>query len=513
MGPSNRQTIPPYADVVVLGGGTAGSVVAGRLAARGDRSVLVLEAGPDYGPYDAGGWPEPLLDARVLPPPSHDWEYTSAAHHGTENMRLDRARVLGGCSSHNGCAAIWGSRVDYDGWTRLGNPGWGADDLLPFFRMAAERLRVRNPGPEEITPWQQAFLDAAPGIGVPRVADLNNLDEDIGIAPSPVNIWHGVRWNTAFAYLDPVRDSPNLTIRGDVLADRLIVQGTRIRAVEVLGPDGPARVEARQVVLSGGAYGSPAILLRSGIGDPDELRALGIAPVHALPGVGRNLQDHPAVNLFFTGTPALLNAMQAFVDAGSWLPDEQTIAKAHSSHCRQAFDLHLYPTGSTYWSDDGSWRFMLPVANMTPRSRGSLRLSSVEPAGPPLIDHAYLSDPEGLDLAILLDGVDLARSLVAQQPLARLIERETTPGPDLMDRAELRAYILRYGVHYYHPVGTCKMGPAGDPEAVVDARGQVHGIEGLFVADASIMPVIPRANTNVPCVVIGEKIAARLDEG
>jgi len=509
----DTSAVPRYADTVVVGGGTSGAIVAGRLAEQSDRTVLLLEAGADYGPYGAGGWPRPLLDARTIPWHSHDWGYTSAARYGGRDLRLDRARVLGGCSAHNGCAAIWGSRGDYDGWQRLGNDGWSTAELLPFFSATMERLRVRKPDPERITPWHQAILASAPAADIPLVEDLNDLDQDVGIAATPVNVSDGVRWNTAFAYLDPVRGNANLIIRGNMLVERLVIQQGFVTGLDVIGPDGPAHVETRQVVLSAGAYGSPVLLLRSGIGDPAALHALGIPVTHDLRGVGRNLQDHPMFMLAYAGTPGLIESMRAFAAAGGWLCEEQTIAKVRSSLCVSGFDLHLCPIGGPYWSTDGTWLFTLAVANMTPLSRGSLRLTSLDPKAAPAIDHAYLTDPEDRDLAVLLDGVDLARRLAQQEPLTGLIGVETGPGPEMLDRDALRAYIRANGVHYYHPVGTCKMGPIGDALAVVDARGRVHGLDGLIVADASIMPVIPRANTNIPCAVIGEKIAALLLEG
>jgi choline dehydrogenase len=237
---------------------------------------------------------------------------------------------------------------------------------------------------------------------------------------------------------------------------------------------------------------------------------MGIAPVHVLPGVGQNLHDHPAIEVRYAGTPDLVAAMQAFGASGGWLSEEQTIAKARSSLCQSAFDLHLYPIGGPTSGNGSSWLFTLPVAQMTPRSRGSLHISSGDPEAPPVIDHGYLTDPHGYDVAVLLDGIEVVRTLAEQLPLARLIGAETFPGLHVQGRDELRTYVLAHAEHYYHPVGTCKMGPASDPFAVVDTCGQVHGIEGLTVADASIMPVIPRANTNIPCVVVGEKIASVL---
>ena len=502
--------LPRYADTVIVGGGSSGAVIAGRLAEHANRFVLLLEAGPDYGSYTAGIWPQSLLDARTIPI-GHDWNYVSAAHYGKRGLALPRGRVLGGCSAVNGCAAICGHRADYDEWERQGNPGWSTQEVLPFFQSAMQRMHVRTPGLKEITPWHQAILTSAPGAGIPLVEDLNDLEQDTGVAASPVNIAHGVRWNTAFAYLDPVRERSNLLIRGNVLVDRLVVQKGRVTGLEVIAADGSVYVEAGQVVLCAGTYGSPALLLRSGIGKPEELQVLGISPVHALPGVGQNLHDHPAIEVHYSGTPELVASMQAFGEAGGRLYEEQTIAKARSSHCQSAFDLHLYPIGGPTSSYGSSWLFSIPVAHMTPRSRGSLRISSCDPEAPPVIDPGYLTDPHAYDLAVLLDGIDLVRTLAEQLPLARLIGTETLPGLHVQRRDELRTYLRGHAEHYYHPVGTCKMGSASDPLAVVDADGQVHGMEGLTVADASIMPVIPRANTNMPCVVVGEKIASFLN--
>src|SRR5215510_13146922 len=242
-----------YADTVVIGGGTAGAAVAARLVQNTSQTVLLIESGPDYGAFSEGHWPSQLLDARSLPG-GHDWGYVNNAGTGRPDHLLERARVIGGCSSHNGCAAIWGSRVDYDNWAALGNVGWSADELLPFFKLANETLRVKRITSAEITPWQQACLDTAPKIGIPQVADLNNLDEDIGMSTSPVNIVDGVRWNTAFSYLDPVRGIDRLTISGKTQVDRLKLEGNRVIGLEVIGPNGSLTIEAGQVVLCAGTY-------------------------------------------------------------------------------------------------------------------------------------------------------------------------------------------------------------------------------------------------------------------
>ncbi len=505
--PRTDTALPKFADTVVIGGGTSGAAVAGLLAEHSDQTVLLLEAGPDYGPFAAGRWPAELLDAVAIPT-THDWGYDSGKQYAPRVITYERARVIGGCSSHNGCAAIWGSSVDYDGWAALGNPGWSTDELRPLFRAASERLRVRIPGPEEVTPFQRIALDAAAEAGIPRVTDLNNLDENLGMAPSPANIVNGVRWNTAFAYLDPVRERSNLTIVGDSACHRLEIRSGRVNAVVVARRDGPVRIEVGRVIVAAGTYGSPAILLRSGIGDPSELRAAGIAPIHELPGVGRNLHDHPRVSLSFAGSRELEEMTAAFA-RDHWMPEEQTIAKARSSQCTRAFDLHIYPVGGR---DLTGWRWTLEVACLTPASRGTLRITSADVELPPIIDHRYLSDPKDEDLRVLTDGVALAHEIAAKPALSRLVGSEISLGGSIPTRAETEAFVRSNCLHYFHPVGTCRMGRASDRFAVVDSRGRIHGLDNAYVADASIMPVIPRANTNLPALVVGERIARWLLE-
>ncbi len=504
-------SVPREADTVVIGGGTAGAVVAGLLAEQSDERVLVLEAGPDYGPFASGQWPAELLDARALGY-THDWRYASGDTYSGRVVNFERAKVIGGCSAHNGCAAIWGNRIDYDEWENTGLHGWSTAELLPVFARANERLRVRQYAPDEVTPFQQACLDAAPAAGIPLTGDLNDFDEDQGMAPSPVNIVAGTRWNTAFAYLDPVRDRPNLTISGNCSVDRLLIARGRMTGARYIGPDGPGEVTATRFVIAGGTYGSPAVLLRSGIGDPQELRDLEIEPAIPLPGVGRNLHDHSSVRLIFAGTPGLEAEMAAFAE-NHWMPEEQTIAKIRSRlypEAERGFDLHLYPVGGPASDTESGWRWFFPVACMTPRSRGVVSLRSADPLHELLIDHAYISDPEGHDRAALVEGVRIARELAAHPALAKLLGDECAPGPSVMDHSAIERWIDGAIEHYYHPVGTCAMGLESDPAAVTDARGRVHGLDNAYIADCSIMPVIPRANTNIPAVVVGERIAGWL---
>jgi choline dehydrogenase len=487
-------------------------VLAARLAEAGE-DVLLLEAGPDYGPPDSGRWPQRLLDPTLMPVEEVSWGYISACQHGTPDMALQRARVLGGCSSHNGCAAVWGHRADYDAWA-VDNPGWSAAEVEPLFREVDKRLHVHIPAREDLTPFHQAVLDAASGAGYPFIPDLSSLDPEFGFAIGPVNIdpETRVRWNAGFGYLDPIRDLPNLRIVGETLVDRVTLDGRRVTGVVAVGPDGPATIVAGRVILAGGAYGSPLVLLRSGIGAGDELKEYGIDVTHDLPGVGRNLQDHPAIGVRYEAKPETIAALEAFIAAGGLPREEGTIGLARSSRCEGPYDLHLYPIASRPFGGKG-WRIHISSALMSPRSRGSIRLNPTAPTDPeaaPVIDTNYLADPEGYDLDALTDALMLCRDLGAQPTMAALFEGEAKSGPAVSSRDEIRDWILRNASHDYHPACTCRMGPASDPAAVVDTSGRVHGLDGLMVVDASIMPHVTLANTNLPTFVGAEKIARDL---
>lgn len=500
--------LPREAEAVVVGGGTAGAVVAARLAAAGVR-VLVLEAGPDPGPLGDPRWPEDLLDARRLGH-SCDWGFDSGDTLPGEPMRFERSRVLGGCSTHNGAVQTWGHRLDYDGWAALGLPGWSAAELAPLFARASDQLRVRTYDHAELTPWQRAWFDAGPAAGLPRLRDVNDLGEGVGIAPESVNVvGAGVRFNSAFAYLDPVRGLDTLTIVGDALVDRVLIgsDGAARGVSAVVAGGTPQEVAAPLVILCGGAYCTPTVLLRSGVGPAAQLRPLGIDVTLDLPGVGENLHDQPFAMLRFAGSPQIAAAMDAAVARG-WAPDEQVIAKAASRFEAAAFDLHLFPYSPTHLH--GGWSWHAGASALRPRSRGHVRLLSRDPEARPLIDHRFLSDPAGEDVAMLLDGIALVRELAASPALAPLVGRELTPGPDLAEPAALEAWLRARPDSYWHPVGTAKMGPASDPLAVCDERGEVRGLPGCRVADAALMPFVPRAATAMPVTVIGERVAASI---
>jgi choline dehydrogenase len=489
-------------DVVVVGGGSSGCVVAGRLAAEADARVVLVEAGPDYGPRASGAWPADLLNGGALAE-SHDWGYASGPIAGREPITFSRARVLGGCSSHNGCIAAIGCTADYDNWAALtGDARWSGAAIRPALARLLERLRVRLYDESEVGPFHRACLEAAAALGVPRADDLDDLDGGLGFGVAPVNIDGGVRFNAAFAYVDPARARPNLTILDNALCTRVAPAPGGIEVVVVRdGEEVP--VSAATVVLAAGAYGSPAILQRSGIGDPRQLAQAGIEAALDLPGVGRNLHDHPLVPIEFDGSPELREQLAA-AKAAQFTPEEQTLGKWRSSLATGPYDLHLFPFASLApaANADGT---LIAVSALEPRSRGSVAIIGSDPEAAPLIDHGYLSDPEGHDRAVLEEGIAIARDLAAAEPLRELVGREASPSAD--------SPIDVYFSHYFHPVGTCAMGAADDPLAVCDGTGRVRGLDRVFVADCSLMPVIPRANTNLPAVLVGELIADALLEG
>jgi choline dehydrogenase-like flavoprotein len=490
-----------HADVAVLGGGTAGAIVAGVLVESTPLTVAVIEAGPDYGPSKQRRWPAELLDSLSIPV-SHDWGYDSGDTLAGRTLLFERARVISGCSAHNGCAQTVGWRGDYDAW---GLPGCDAAAIEPHMRSAARRLRVRHYREKELTPFQGASLSAMQASGIPRTDDLDDLDGGIGCGPSPFNNPDGIRWNTAFAYLDPVRDSRRLRVSDRAVVDRIEVTGSRARRVQIVREGERISLEADRFVVCAGAYGSPAVLLRSGIGHPDELRALGIDPSLPLAGVGRNLHDHPTLSLRFRPSDRLLAETERFGQAAP-VPQEQVIAKALSRAGPQPFDLHLFPYME---SEESGWACYFPAACLTPRSRGSLRLRSSDPQAAPLIDHAYLSDPEGEDLAALREGLGLWREMLEAPALAPMV---SSPLDELSAEPDPGESMLRTAVaHYWHPVGTCAMGADPDDGAVVDASGRLHGCENAWVIDASTIPVTPRATTNLPVAALAEHLASTLE--
>jgi choline dehydrogenase len=438
-------------DVLVLGGGTAGCVLAARLSEDRNRSVCLVEAGPDYGAYDDGGWPDDMLDGRTVAF-SHAWERTD-----DDDRSQLRARILGGCSAHNACVLIRGLPADYDEW----GPGWTHAELEPFVARAEEALCLRRFEPGEIAPWHRAWIVAGHRLG-------------LGGGDHAVNALGPVRWNAAFAYLDPARARPNLTIAADTLADRVLLRGGR--AVGAHTSSGP--IEAGTTVVSAGAYGSPPILLRSGVGP-------GLAV--DLP-VGENLRDHVGVGFEWEVDEKLARETAAF-------EAEQPLFMAQASLWDDDVDVFVFPANDAV--EDGH-EFTGAAFAMKPHSTGRVQLSSDDPTAPPLVQHGFLADER--DVATVVRGLGIVRDLAATEPLSELVGAELRPGPD----TDLEEYVRAAVRGFFHPVGTCAIG------AVVDARGRVHGVDDLVVADASIMPTIPRANTNLSAAAVGERIAELL---
>ena len=430
-------------DVLVLGGGTAGCVLAGRLSEDPSRSVCLVEAGPDYGPHEDGGWPDDILDARELAF-SHSW----AVDPEDDRSQL-RARILGGCSAHNACVLLEGAPSDY-GWA----PGWSYEELEPYLRRAERELRMRDLGLDELSPWHRLFAEAG---------------GDDAILHS-VNAVGAVRWNAAFAYVDPARGRKNLTVLGDTIVDRVLLEGTRaVGAVTARG-----ELRAATVVVAAGAYGSPGILLRSGI--------------EGLP-VGEGLLDHVGVGFAYEPTDEMREEMARF-EASNPLWMGQVTVRGRSSACSEDLcDLFFFPAA------DPGGAISAAVFAMKPTSRGRVSLRSPDPEEPLAIDHGFLRDDR--DKAVLVEGVELVREFVGRESFRPYVAREERPGADV--RAEVYVRAAKRG--FFHPTGTCAMG------SVVDERCRVLGYEGLVVADASVIPDIPRANTNLTVAAVAERIA------
>src|SRR3954452_4438630 len=496
-------------DVVIVGGGSAGCVLAARLTEDADRTVLLVEAGPDHSHVRT--LPPDVLDASE-PTVGHDWGYTADAELD-RGIAVPRARIMGGCSATNACFALRGAPRDYDGWATAGNPGWSFADVLDDFRRletdddfgdqwhgATGLVPIRRHSRGDLNPVQAAFVDGAIASGHRYVED-HNRPGAVGAGPTPRNVRDGMRMSAAVTYLAQARARAHLTIRPDTVVARVECSGTLATGVRLL--DGTV-VEADRVVLSAGAYGSPMLLARSGIGRAADLLALGIAPVVDLTGVGSNLADHPLVSIDLP------------TQQSSGSSPFQVHLTLHSARADPAGppDLLMFvagPFGLASDHDASDAVFGIVSGLMTPRSRGWVRLASGEPTDPPRIHLAHLTEPE--DLERMVDAVIEARRLSHSEPVAAITTAtELTPGPacPASDRVAIAAWLRTAVSTFHHPVGTCAMGPDPAQGAVCDSRAAVHGIDALTVADASIMPTIPTANTNLPTMMLAEHIATWL---
>ena len=493
-------------DVLIVGAGSAGSAIAARASEDPNRTVCLVEAGPDY--PDLGRTPDDLVNSHNNSYTAHDWGLSYQPTQGRDQP-LPRGRVTGGSSAVNTTIALRGMPEDYDEWADAGNPAWAWSEVLPAFcRLErdldfgaepyhgdAGPITIRRYPPGEMLPAHAAFLDAADRLGYPACADANAPDGS-GAGPHPMNKLGRLRVSCAVGYLAPARIRPNFTLLAERHVVRLVVDQRRCRGVELLHNGETERLTADVVVLAAGALMSPAILLRSGIGARDQVEALGVPLVADLPGVGQNLSDHPAISVVCQVKPG--------VEIDHDQPIIQSILRYTAPQSDKRNDLQIEQL-SFAGKRGGPGLFAVAAVLEYQYGRGQLTLPDADPFSAPTIESRFCEDTRDLDR--LVTCFEDTLSFVRASPLADMIEQVTFPDAARgQDRASLAALCRRFAASGYHPCGTAKMGAATDPAAVVDQYGRCHGVEGLVVADASIMPSVPRANTNLTCIMIGEMV-------
>ena len=514
-------------DYVIVGGGSAGAVVAARLTEDPAVRVLLLEAGP-----------EPEADEITIPAAfttlfktKWDWNYTTTAQKQLDGRPTywPRMKALGGCSSMNAMIYMRGNHLDYDTWRdEFGCAGWGYDDVLPYFTKAENNQRIHDKyhgdaGPLWVEdrrytfPLTTAWVESAIAAGLKRNDDFNGATQD-GAGLYQVTCKKGKRWSTWKAYLEPVRKRPNLTIRTGALATRVVLDGTRATGVAYLtGRDEHTAYADREVILSGGAVNSPQLLMLSGIGPANHLRELDIDVAVDLTGVGANLHDHPSVPIIWrtkdADDPA---AMQNLVNLGKALvggrgPLSSNIGEGGGFFASRdglpAPDIQIHTAPTSFYNNALNEPTIRSVTTaptlVSVASRGTLRLRSNDPRWHPTVDPAYYDDQTDLDA--MLAGCRRAIEIARGGPFAKYLVAPSKPASSDPTDEELIAHIRTYTQTLYHPVGTCSMGDG--EEAVVDPTLKVRGVENLRVADASVMPMVPRGNTNAPTIMVGEKAA------
>lgn len=524
-------------DYIIVGGGSAGCVLANRLSRDPENRVLLLEAGGQ----DNYFWIDiPVGYLYTINNPRTDWCYTTEAEAGLNGRSIGYARgkVLGGCSSINAMIYMRGQRSDYDHWAALGNRGWGWDDVLPVFKESEDyqhgadayhgaggELRVE----ERRVNWEilDAWRDAAAQTGIPKIDEFNRGD-NFGNSYFQVNQKRGSRWSGTRGFLRPVLQRPNLTVMTQAQVLRVNFDETqdmpRATGIQVRTKHGDQTINARrEVILAAGAIGSPQLLQVSGIGPADLLQQHGVKLVHALPGVGENLHDHLQVRMIYkvSNTRTLNQRMHSLVGKALMgleyllfktgpltMPPSQLGAFARSDESQTSANIewHVQPLSLDKFGEPlHKFNAITPsVCNLRPTSRGRVRIRSADATVYPAISPNYLDTAE--DRQVAIDGIKFTRRIMQAQALQAFAPQEYLPGPQLQTDAELFQAAGDLGATIFHPVGTCKMG--SDPMAVVNDRLQVHGVKGLRVIDASIMPRITSGNTNAPTVMIAEKGAA-----
>jgi choline dehydrogenase len=523
-------------DYIIVGAGTAGCVLANRLTKDPSKHVLLVEAGKK----DNYFWIDiPVGYLYTIGNPRTDWCFETEPEAGLNGRRIGYARgkVIGGCSSINAMIYMRGQKSDYDHWETLGNPGWAWNDVLPIFRRSEDyqhgaddfhgsggELRVE----ERRVNWEilDVWRDAAEQCGIPKIDEFNRGD-NFGNAYFQMNQRTGKRWSAARAFLDTAQQRPNLTVMTEATVESLslITEADRLRAngVKLIHKGQRRNIEAtNEVLLAAGAIASPQLLQLSGIGRPDDLLAHDIVVQHALNGVGQNLQDHLQIRTIYqvdntitlnqrARTPwgmAMMGLEYLFNKTGPLtMPPSQlgAFAKSDASQPSANIEWHVQPLSlDKFGSPLHKYNAITPsVCNLRPSSRGTVSLKSANPHDAPAIAPNYLSTQEDLDVAVA--GLKFTREIMAAPALAAFNPRELKPGLQIASDEELQRAAGDLGTTIFHPVGTCKMGPVHDATAVVDAELRVHGVQGLRVIDASIMPTITSGNTNAPTVMIAER--------
>lgn len=494
-------------DLLIIGAGSSGAAIAARASENPNLNILLLEAGPDY--VDISQTPRDITNSHNNSYTAHDWglSYKPTRHRSSP---FPRGRVTGGSSSVNTCIALRGLPEDYDEWSDLGNNEWAWDKVLPAFKRLERDLdfghqayhgdagpvSIRRYPHEEQLPQHQAFLAAAAQAGYATCADAND-PYGHGAGPQPMNKLGSLRISCALAYLAPARLRPNLTIQANTHVRRLLIKNRRCIGVEVSNAAGDMEQWlAKTVILSAGAIMSPAILLRSGIGPAAQLNALGIAVVEDTPAVGQNLSDHPALSVVANVKDgAIINHDDPII---------QTILRYTCAGSDKRNDLQIEQLSFVGGRKDPA-RFGIAGVVEYQYGRGEVRLASADPHALPIIENRFCEDDR--DASRLVTCLQDILRLTKTGALADMIDSVVFPDPVRgHDSTSLDALVRKFSASGYHPCGTVKMGPRTDSGAVVDQYGCCHNIDNLVVADAAIMPFVPRANTNLTCIMIGERV-------